>query len=695
MPRRRGRGAAENPANTYEKLHVILDPGELEEEELRRVPTQFFRDTTKSIFSVNSSPDIPFTHSINPYRGCEHGCIYCLSGDTPILMSDGTRKPLGEVAEGDEIFGTERRGHYRHYKRTRVLAHWRTTKPAYKITLADGTEIVSSADHRFLTERGWKFVTGTGHGSLRRPFLTTNNSLMGMGAFAVPPEWTRDYRRGYLTGMIRGDGHLRFYPYEREGRAHGHQYHFRLALTDEAALLRTADFLRECGVQTQKFMFQHATDTGSRMKAIRTHARSNVEAIQQIIGWPEQPGDAWFKGFLAGAFDAEGSYGDVLRISNSDPGILHFIERGLLLFGFSYAYDTPRKPSNRVVHVIRLLGGFPEHVRFFHTVDNAILRKRDVAGRAVKCGRDLRVVRVEALGRDIPMYDITTGTGDFVANGVISHNCYARPSHEYLGFSAGLDFESKIVVKPDAPRLLQDAFRKRNWVPTVIAISGNTDPYQPLERKLRITRGVLEVCHAHRNPVAFITKNHLITRDIDLLEEMAAYDLVHVTVSITSLRPEITAVMEPRTSRPAARLKTIRELAEHGIPVGVNVAPIIPGLTDEEMPAILKAAADHGAQYAGYTIVRLPGAVESLFGRWIHETFPDRANKVMARIRSIRGDDLGGRTFGRRMRGDGVWAELLNELFHATCTRSGLNQREHKLALHHFRHLTPGQTELF
>lgn len=273
--------------------------------------------------------------------------------------------------------------------------------------------------------------------------------------------------------------------------------------------------------------------------------------------------------------------------------------------------------------------------------------------------------------------------------------CYARPTHEYLGFSAGLDFESRIIVKPDAPRLLYEAFQKRSYIPTTLVLSGNTDPYQPLERKLRITRGILEVCHSHRNPVSIITKNHLVMRDIDLLEGLAAYNCVHVTISVTSLRPEITGVMEPRTSRPALRLKTIRELADRGIPVGVNVAPIIPGLTDDEMPAILKEAAAHGARYAGYTILRLPGAVEGLFKTWVRQTFPDRAKKILARLHDLRGDDLGGKRFGRRMRGEGIWADLLRELFHATCRRYSLNNRDLTLETHHFRRTRPGQFELF
>ncbi|MBT6147941.1 MAG: radical SAM protein, partial [Gemmatimonadetes bacterium] len=205
------------------------------------------------------------------------------------------------------------------------------------------------------------------------------------------------------------------------------------------------------------------------------------------------------------------------------------------------------------------------------------------------------------------LFDITTGTGDFIADGVVSHNCYARPTHEYLGFSAGLDFETRILVKENAPDLLRDTFRKKSWEPQIVALSGNTDCYQPVERRLELTRKCLQVFLEFRNPVTIITKNALITRDLDILQQLAALHLVHVTMSITSLKRPLTAMMEPRTSRPEQRLAAIATLHEAGIPAGVNVAPLIPGLNDEEVPNILEASAARGAQWANYIMVRLPG----------------------------------------------------------------------------------------
>src|SRR5262245_47463081 len=209
--------------------------------------------------------------------------------------------------------------------------------------------------------------------------------------------------------------------------------------------------------------------------------------------------------------------------------------------------------------------------------------------------------------------------------------CYARPSHEYLGFSAGLDFESKILVKPEAPRLLEDAFQRKSWKPQVIALSGNTDPYQPIERQLQLTRRCLEVFLKYRNPVGMITKNHLITRDLDILRQLAEFNLVHVHLSITTLDAGLARIMEPRASAPARRLEAVEILAANRIPVGVNAAPLIPGLTDEELPSILREAAARGALTAAYILVRLPGAVQPLFLDWLKRELPQRAPKVLGR----------------------------------------------------------------
>jgi DNA repair photolyase len=253
--------------------------------------------------------------------------------------------------------------------------------------------------------------------------------------------------------------------------------------------------------------------------------------------------------------------------------------------------------------------------------------------------------------------------------------CYARPTHEYLGLSAGLDFESKIMVKTNAPELLRAELDSPRWQPQTLVMSGVTDPYQPIEKRLCITRGCLEVLTKFRNPVAIITKNRLVARDIDLLRELAGHDAVGVNISVTSLDSNLQRVLEPRTSSPQARLDAIRQLRSAGIPTGVMVAPIIPGLTDHEVPRILDACANAGAQFAAYTIVRLPWAVAPLFEHWLDEHFPERKEKVLQRIRHLRGSRLNNSQWHTRMSGEGIFAEQIASMFAISCRRNRMCAR--------------------
>ncbi len=272
--------------------------------------------------------------------------------------------------------------------------------------------------------------------------------------------------------------------------------------------------------------------------------------------------------------------------------------------------------------------------------------------------------------------------------------CYARPTHEYLGFSAGLDFESKIMVKEDAPELLRKELSSPKWKPQIIVMSGVTDCYQPVERKLKLTRRCLEVLLDFRNPVGIITKNSLVTRDIDVLSEMAKHQCASVCLSITTLDNNLRKVMEPRTSPPQSRLAAIRKLAEAGIPVSVNVAPIIPGLTDHEMPAILKAAHEAGATAAGFTIVRLPYANAPLFEKWIETHFPDRKDKVLNRIKAMRGGKMYDSQWGTRMRGEGIFAEQIQQMFDVAKRKVGFTDRYADLSTAAFRRVETGQLAL-
>ena len=275
--------------------------------------------------------------------------------------------------------------------------------------------------------------------------------------------------------------------------------------------------------------------------------------------------------------------------------------------------------------------------------------------------------------------------------------CFARPTHEYFGLSAGLDFETKIFVKEDAPELLRDALASPRWEPEVIAMSGVTDCYQPVERKLRLTRRCLEVLAEFRNPVSIITKNHLVTRDADLLGEMAAWNGSVVNVSITSLDESLQRVMEPRTSTPKRRLAAVEALAKAGIPVRVLAAPMIPGLNDHELPAILKAAANAGARASSFIPLRLPWALKELFDTWLATHFPDRREKVLHRIREIRGGKLNDPSFGSRMRGEGQYAEQLRTLYRAAARKAGIDGPLPPLSTEHFRrpHDRRGQLALF
>lgn len=273
--------------------------------------------------------------------------------------------------------------------------------------------------------------------------------------------------------------------------------------------------------------------------------------------------------------------------------------------------------------------------------------------------------------------------------------CYARPTHEYLGLSPGLDFERVILVKEDAPRLLERELRSKSWRPQTLMLSGVTDPYQPVERHLRITRGCLEVLRDFRNPVSVITKNHLVTRDVDLLAELASVGAARVHLSITTLDEELRRRLEPRTATAARRLQAIEALASAGVPVGVAVAPVIPGLNDHEIPRILERAAAAGATSAFFIPLRLPGAVAGVFEEWLEAHYPERKGKVLGRVREVRGGKLNETAFGARMRGQGEYAGQLRALFHVTARRHGLDTRVARLSADRFRAPGVSQPGLF
>jgi DNA repair photolyase len=541
---------------------------------------------------VPGASTMPFRWTVNPYRGCSHGCTYCLAGATPVLMADGRTKPIADLVVGDRVYGTRLTGRYRRYVCTEVLAHWATEKQAYRITLADGTELVTSGDHRFLTERGWKHVTGTTTGASRRPHLTSGNKLMGTGAFTDQPERSADYRRGYLTGLMRGGGGAGYR--DRVPR-------FQVSDAPAPVAARVTRFLADFGVGIDRL----------------------AEAAA-LSSWPPEPTDGWHKGFLAGVFDARGGRSSrVLRIRNADPAVVAGVRAGFTRFGFAYTVEESAQGLGP--QVVRLNGGLAEHLRFFHLVDPADTAKRSLDGLAIKSGAALGVVSVQPLGQTMPMYDITTGTSDFVANGVVSHNCFARESHTYLDLDSGRDFDSQVVVKVNAVEVLTAQLRARTWQREHVAMGTNTDPYQRAEGRYRLLPGIIGALAESGTPLSILTKGTVLSRDIPLLVSAGRDVPVGLGVSIALIDRDIQRSLEPGTPSPQARLELVRRAREAGLPCGVFVAPVLPMLTDsvERLDELFAAIADAGA--TGVTVLSLhlrPGARE-WFAGWLGREHPE------------------------------------------------------------------------
>jgi DNA repair photolyase len=294
-----------------------------------------------------------------------------------------------------------------------------------------------------------------------------------------------------------------------------------------------------------------------------------------------------------------------------------------------------------------------------------------ITGQIVRSHARLSIVSIEPLGKAMRLYDITTGTEDFIANGVVSHNCYARPSHAYVGLSPGLDFETKLFYKADAARVLEKELAAPSYKCAPIMLGANTDPYQPLEKTHKVTRSLLEVLLKHKHPVSITTKGALVARDVDLLAQLARDGLTRVMFSIPTLDSDMKRVLEPRAASAGAKLKAMRVLAEAGVPVGVLVAPIIPVLTEHEIEAVLEASREAGASLAGYTLLRLPWEVKDLFREWLAEHFPERASHVMSIVRGMRGERDNDPSFGTRMHATGPVAQLIRQRFQLACRRLG------------------------
>jgi len=668
-----GRGTAANPPNRYEPLHVELEPDP--DTDAPPAPTVFYRDTSRTILAENESPDVGFRFSLNPYRGCEHGCTYCVSPDTPILQADMTWRPIGEVRVGDVLFGFDE---FPDPERTRkfrpavVEAVWWSNRPTLRL-VTERTEVVTTPEHRWLQARDFRWSQ-------------TRQLAAGRRLRYVPvvsEDLDDDYRVGYLAGMTLGDGTFRYQPGWRSTWFGFPVAYWRVALADQEPLVRLVEFLARFGVEAHVRPFHGGTRRMMEMVQVQSLARL---AIIHALITVERDSRSYRRGFLAGFFDAEGYSGDCLRLSQVDLSVLERVHRYAAGLGFAFMLEPrPGKAST-----LRLTGRLVDRIRFFSTCRPAILRK---IGALYTCEMNVEPDTVLAVepGPVADVVDIQTSTGTFFAAGLATHNCYARPTHEYLGFSAGLDFERRIMVKEDAPALLRQTLAAPRWEPQVVALSGNTDCYQPVERRLGITRRCLEVFAEFRNPVSAITKSALVARDADLFAELARHGAAHVLFSVTTLDPELARRMEPRAARPERRLEAMAALARAGVPVGVLIGPVIPGLNDAEIPRILEAAARAGAQSASWVLLRLPKPVDELFERWLEERYPERRARVLARIRDTRGGRLSDSTFGRRQRGQGEYAEQIAALFAAAAKKHGLERRLPQLETAAFRRPpTPG-----
>ncbi|MFD1930153.1 Rv2578c family radical SAM protein [Nonomuraea mangrovi] len=620
----------------------------------------FYEIQARSIINkVPAASRVPFSYTINPYRGCSHSCTYCLVGDTPVLMADGSLKPIADLRPGDPIIGTEVTGEGRRYVVTEVLDHWRTVKPAYRVTLADGTTLVTSGDHRFLATggRGWRHVAaacpaqaeangpaqatahpstwvsadvpeegngpgqatahpstwvsadvrekGNGPGRVAahpstwvsadvreegngpaeangpgqvaadggRPVLTVDDTLVGLGRFVEAPKRDDDYMRGHLAATAR------------DARA-------TPCIGDAATSYEKAAAKGDEGPDASGMV--GSTRTAKSMRTPKGAATAESARI---------PSPEWAKGFLAGAFDR---HGPGLGFSGGDEDLVGWCldELGLV------------PPA--------LAGGPGERLRFLHTVGPATAWEPDVEGAEVTSTAGLRVVSIEPLGVDLPMFDITTGTGDFVADGVVSHNCFARKTHEYLDLDAGHDFDSKIVVKVNAAELARKELAAPRWGGEHVAMGTNVDCYQRAEGRYQLMPGILRALGEAANPFSVLTKGTLILRDLPLLVEAARVTEVSAAVSVGFLDEGLWRAVEPGTPNPRRRLEVCRRLNDSGIACGVLMAPILPYLSDapEQLEETVGQIAAAGATHVAPIVLHLrPGAREWFLG-WLSREHP-------------------------------------------------------------------------
>ncbi|OJF15686.1 intein-containing Rv2578c family radical SAM protein [Couchioplanes caeruleus] len=534
----------------------------------------FYEVRAKSIINrVPGASRVPFQWTVNPYRGCSHACSYCLSGDTPILMADGSTRPLSQLRVGDAVLGTMGAGPHRRYVATTVLDHWPTSRPAFRVTLADGTRLVASGDHRFLTDRGWRHVSP---GEPHQPALAVGDRMSGVGHFADPPKESPDYKTGFLCGLVRGDAGAATGP--REGDAW-----------------------------------------------VRADAYLEDVPLHQALRWPETASGEWHRGFLAGAFGATGSADRLAVVFTSrDHGFLDRVTDALTHLGLPSG--RPPHPQLGGVYSVEVARDLWAALRFRHLtgVSEAPL---DASGVGVRSDAELTVADIEELGLTLPLYDITTGTGDFIADGVVSHNCFARNTHTYLDLDAGHDFDSKVVVKVNAGELVRRELAAPRWTGAPIAMGTNVDVYQRAEGRYGLMPQILAALRDFANPFSILTKGTLILRDLALLRQAATVTTVGLAFSVGFLDESLWRAVEPGTPSPRRRLDAVRRLADAGFSVSVLMAPILPGLTDTDgsIEETVQAIAAAGATSVTPLALHLRPGAREWYAAWLTREHPDLA----------------------------------------------------------------------
>jgi DNA repair photolyase len=555
----------------------------------------FYEIRAKSLINrVPGQSRVPFSWTINPYRGCSHACAYCLAGDTPILMADGSTRPLAELRPGDAIMGTMNAGACRRYVPTTVLDHWSTSKAAFRVTLADGTRLVSSGDHRFLTDRGWRYVSPA---EPHQPALAVGDLMLGVGRFAEPPKESHDYRAGFLCGLVRGDA----------------------SVTDGPALDRPA-------------LGDGSSREGDAW--IRADGYLADVPLHEALRWPEAATGDWFRGFLAGAFGATGRAERLaITFRSGDRAFLNRVVDALTQLGLPSR--SPVRSRHGSAGVVEIGHDLWAALRFRHLTGITDV-PLDASGVGVRGGRQLAVVDIEDLGLTLPLFDISTGTGDFIADGVVSHNCFARHTHTYLDLDAGHDFDTKVVVKVNAGELIRRELAAPKWSGAPIAMGTNVDVYQRAEGRYRLMPEILAALRDHANPFSILTKGTLILRDLDLLVQAAEVTRVGLAFSVGFLDEQTWRAVESGTPSPRRRLDAVRRLTDAGFEVGVLMAPILPGLTDtdESIDETVAAIAAAGAGSVTPLPLHLRPGAREWYASWLTSTHPELA----ARYRELYGN---------------------------------------------------------